>query len=202
LHFLNLLISSEKLERKICILNCPILVRLILSFLEACKLPIHLLFPAIHANLTIWHLSTAVILNKLLQLFNSHILKLYIRLSLSIDAVISLQLLLQLNDSFISLVEPACQCNHDVSLLKQELLVSIYLLFVFLDLDPLLLNLLHFFIEFHSHNSLFFFQGISELREIFNLFTTNQNLRIHSLYLLFKYLFLFLFLHKLSRSHF
>ena len=174
---------------------------LILPLLKACELPIHLLFPAVHANLTIWNLLVAVILYELLELFNSHIFKLYICLSLTIDAIIGFQLLLELNNGFISLIEPASQSNHDISLLQQELLVSINLLFVFLNLDSLLLNFLHFFIEFHSHNSLFFLQGISKLRKIFNLFTTYQNLRIHGLYLLLQYLFLFLFLHELPRSH-
>lgn len=157
LQLLNLLIGRQQLEWQTGVLDCPVLVGLILPLLKACELPIHLLFPAVHANLTIWNLSVAVILYELLELFNSHIFKLYISLGLSIDAIIGFQLFLELNDGFISLIEPASQSNHDISLLQQELLVSINLLLVFLNLDSLLLNLLHFFIEFHSHYSLFFF---------------------------------------------
>lgn len=157
LQLLNLLISCQQLEWQTRVLNCPVLVGLILPLLKACELSIHLLLPAVHANLTIGDLSVTFILDELLELFNSHIFKLYICLGLAIDAIIGFQLLLELNNGFISFIEPASQSNHDISLLEQELLVSINLLLVFLNLDSLLLNFLHFFIEFHSHNSLFFF---------------------------------------------
>ncbi len=50
------------------------------------------------------------------KLLHLTLLKLNNLLSLSVDAVIGVQLLLQLDDSLISLVKPRRQCNHDIPL--------------------------------------------------------------------------------------
>lgn len=88
--FLYLLVSCEQLERQTWILNEPILVRLILSLLKAGELPIHLLLPAIHANLAIWHFPPTVVLDVLLKLLDSHVLELYVSLCLSVYSIVGL----------------------------------------------------------------------------------------------------------------
>jgi hypothetical protein len=160
-------------------------MRLVLPFLEACKLPVHLFFPAIHANLAVGHLPAALVLNVLLKLLYSHIFELDVCLCLPVDSIVGLKLLLKLDDCLISLIEPTSKSNHDISLLQQELLVPIYLLLVLLDLDTLLLDLLHLLVKFHSHDTLFLFEGISELREILYFLTTDEDLRVHGLDFLF-----------------
>ena len=159
-------------------------MRLVLSLLEAGKLPVHLFFPAIHANLAVGYFPATLVLDVLLELFYSHVFELDVGLCLPVDSIIGLKLLLELDDSLISFIESTSECNHDISLLQQQLLVPIHLLLVLLDLDALLLYLLHLFVEFHSHDTLFLFESISELREILNLLTTDEDLRVHGLDLL------------------
>ena len=58
------------------------------------------------------------------------------------DAVVSVQFLLQLYDGLVPFIQTAGQRNHNVSLLEQQLLVPIHLSLLFLDLSALSLHLL------------------------------------------------------------
>lgn len=135
-------------------------------------------------------------------MFNPVVLLIYEQLRLAVNAVIGIQFFLKLDDRFVSFVEPARKCDHDISLFKEELLVPIYLLFVFFDLDPFLLDLLHLLVVLLPDDPLLLLERIAELRCVFNLFTANQHLGIHGEYLLLQQLLLLLFHQELSRPHF
>ena len=47
--------------------------------------------------------------------------------TLLLVAIICLQLLLKGQNLLIPLIKPACQGNHDIALLQQELLIPVYL---------------------------------------------------------------------------
>lgn len=59
-------------------------------------------------------------------------------------AVASVDLCLEADDGLISLMQPLGQCDHDVSLLQQKLLVAANLRFVLFDARPVPLQLLKF----------------------------------------------------------
>mmetsp|Transcript_29520 Transcript_29520/g.28683 ORF Transcript_29520/g.28683 Transcript_29520/m.28683 type:complete len:232 (+) Transcript_29520:603-1298(+) len=103
------------------------------------------------------------------QLLSPHLLQLNDLLSLPMDPIIRIQLLLQLYDSFISLVEPACECYHDISLLQEELLVPVYLGLVFLYLAPFFLDVLELQLVLLPDHPLLFLQGTPELWCILHL---------------------------------
>ena len=102
-----------------------------------------------------WHLESTV-LNILLQLVHSLLLLHDIVVRVECDLVICVQLFLQLDDGLISLVESTGQGYHDVSLLEQQLLVSINLSLPLLQLISLLLHLTQFHLVLLPYNLLLF----------------------------------------------
>ena len=172
-------------------------MRRILSFLES----IHILHREFWLTILVEsanhgrQLTLALDCNVLLQLLDPVVFLVNKQLRFSIDSVIGVQLFLQLNNGFVSFIEPARKCNHYVSLLQQQLLVPIYLLLVFFNLDSLLFDFLHLLVVFLSNHSLLLFQCISELRSVFNFLATNQHLWVHGEYLLLEQLLL-LFFHQ------
>ena len=61
----------------------------------------------------------ALLPDKLLELLYASLLAFYAGFGLQGNSVVSIELLLQLDDSFIALVQPASQGNHDVTLFKE-----------------------------------------------------------------------------------
>jgi len=89
--------------------------------------------------------------------------------------------LLQRNDGFVSLVQTGSECDHDVALFEQQLLVAV-------DLDLFLLNdllLLVQFIEFvfvlHLDEFGFFLQHDAELRGVLNFASADEEFGLHLL---------------------
>jgi len=74
-----------------------------------------------------------------------------------VNSIVSIQFLLKLNDSLISLIQSGSQSNHNVSLLEKQLLVTIYLGFVFFDLGTLFLDFLELLLVFLTDEALLFF---------------------------------------------
>jgi hypothetical protein len=66
------------------------MMRLILPFLIARKMPYEIIFLAVDSHLVGWYLPTAFILDKGLELFNSIILQLHALLSVSVYPVVCL----------------------------------------------------------------------------------------------------------------
>ena len=93
-------------------------------------------------------------------------------LALLVDPVVRVQLLLQLDNRLVPLVQPRRQSNHNVSLLQQQLLVTIHLGFVLLDLLTLTLQLTQTTLVLLTNCTLLLFQGSLELGGIFNLLAT------------------------------
>ena len=116
---------------------------LILPLLITRKVPYEIIFLTIDSHLIGRYLSAAFVLNEGLELFDSIVLKLHALFGISVDSVVCLQFFLKLNDCFVSLVQSRSQSDHDVTLLQQQLFVSVYLLLVFFDLNTLLFYLLH-----------------------------------------------------------
>jgi hypothetical protein len=175
-------------------------MRLILSIIKTGEMLNKIILLAIHANLVGWWLLAAIIFDKLLQLLNTIVFKFDILLSFPIDSIVGIQLLLQLNNGFVPLVKPTGQSNHDVSLFKEQLFVSIHLLLVLLDLYPFFLDFLHFLVVLFSDQPLSLFQRRSELRGVLDLLTTFEHLGVHRLDLLLKELALLLLLHEFAGS--
>ena len=71
-------------------------------------------------------------------------------------------------------------------------------MFVLLDLDPFLLNFLHFLVVLFSDDPLPFLESVSELGRVLDFLTTDEHLRVHSLDLGLKQLLCFLFLQELA----
>lgn len=66
----------------------------------------------------VWrHVAATLVPDVALQLLDARLLALDARLCLKGDAVVGVQLLLQLNDGLIALIQARSQSNHDVSLL-------------------------------------------------------------------------------------
>ena len=118
----------------------------------------------------------ALLPDKLLELLYASLLAFDAGLSLEGNSVVSIELLLQLDDSFIALVQPASQGNHDVTLFQEKLFVAVDLSLSFLNLGPLTLDLRQLCFIFLPDSLLLFFKGCTELRRIFNLLTTRQDL--------------------------
>ena len=68
--------------------------------------------------LTLWHLLATIVFDKLLELLYPVIFEFNVLLCLSVDAIVGIQFLLELDDCLVSFIETACKSNHDVSLLK------------------------------------------------------------------------------------
>lgn len=99
-------------------------------------------------------LSPAVLPNEVLQLGYPGVHVFNAELGLHGDAVISVKLLLQLNNGLISFVEARREGNHDVSLLQQQVLVPVHLGLPLFDLVPLSLDLVEFDLVFLSDEAL------------------------------------------------
>ena len=132
----------------------------------------------------LWRLYLAYLSDKLLELMNASLSHLNELFSVLVYPVISIKLLLQLNNGLISFIEAGCKCNHDVTLFQKQLLISVYLSFLFLNLGPLTLHLLKFLLILHPYQLLFFFEQSPELRRLLNFLTSYQHLRVESPYLL------------------
>ena len=130
-------------------------------------------------------------------MLDSRLLSLYARFGLQSNPVVSVKLFLQLNDCLVSLVEATRECNHDISLLQQELLVAVHLGLPLLNLSPLALNLIQFRLVLLPYTLLLFLQRRPELRSVFDFLTAGQNLRIHCFDFLLQQSFLLLRLQKL-----
>ena len=87
-------------------------------------------------------------------------------------------------------------------MLKEQLLVPVNLLLVFFYLQSFFFDFLHFFVVLSSYQSLFLFQGASELRCVLYLLAARQHLRVHGLDLLLQELPLLLLLEELPRPEF
>ena len=107
---------------------------------QSCRLPFDYLNRVRMLIWVRWYLPTTLLPDIALQLLDPQLFALNTRLSLKQNLVVSIQLLLQLNDILISFVKSRCQSNHDVSLLEQQLLISVNLGLSFFDLSPLSLD--------------------------------------------------------------
>ena len=126
------------------------------------------------------------------ELLDSGLFTLDARLGLKCDPVVSIELLLQLDNALISFIQSAGQGNHNVSLFEKQLLVAVNLCLAFFDSLALTLDFVQLCFILLSDAFLLFFQGRAELRSVFDHFTTRQNLRSHSLDLILKDAFVFL----------
>jgi len=95
---------------------------------------------------------------------------------------------LQLNDRFITLIEPSSEANHDISLLKEQVLISVYLNFVIFQLLSFFLKLIKFDFVLLPNDSLLGLEGILELRSVFDLLASYKHLGSHHLDFLIKHL--------------
>ncbi len=119
-------------------------------------------------------------------------------LSVTVDALVCVQLLLELDYCLVTLVQTSCESYHDISLFKQQLLVSVYLRFIFFNLLSFSFQLTKFSFILLSNNPLLLFQSAFELWGVFNFLTPNKQLRIQHLNLLLQFLFFFFLHHILS----
>jgi len=118
------------------------------------------------------------------------------------NTIVSIQLFLQLNDSFIPFIQPTGQSYHDISLFQQQLLITIHLSFIFF-------NLLSFFFQFiqpililFSNQLLLLLYSIPKLWSIFYFPSSDQQLTIHISDPFFQLPFLLPFYKKLPTSTF
>jgi len=177
-------------------------VRLVFSLVEAGEMAVEVFFLAIHEVGALRHLPAALFSDEGLQLVDPEVLDFHALLHVVVNAVVGLHLLLELDDSLVSLVQSGRKCDHDVSLFQKQVLVPVHLLLVFLDLKTFFFDLLDFNIVLLPDNSLSFFNGRSELRRVFNFLASNQHLAVHRRYFLFKSLLLFFFLKVLPAPEF
>ena len=145
----------------------------------------------------LWDMAAALLSYEGLQLLDPRLLRLDARLCLQGDPVVRIKFLLQLNDCLISFVQTTGQGNHDVSLFEQELFISVNLSLSFFDLGPLTLYLVQLCLIFLPDALLLLFERRPELRRVFNLLASRQNLRVHCFDFLFKKPLLFLRLQEL-----
>ena len=87
-------------------------------------------------------LHLACVSDELLELLDADKFLVDDLLGVLVDAVVGVELLLQLDDRLVTLVQPRGQGDHDVSLLKKQLLVPVDLGFLFFYLSPLTFHLL------------------------------------------------------------
>jgi hypothetical protein len=80
--------------------------------------------------------------NEFLELLHAEYLLINDLLGVLVYPIVGVQLLLKLDYCLIPLVQPRSKCNHYVTLLQKELLVPVYLGFLFLDLSALSLHFL------------------------------------------------------------
>lgn len=146
-----------------------------------------------------WDVAATLFSNVTFQLLNPRLLALHARFSLQSDPVVSVQLLLQLNDRFVSFIQSRSQSNHDVALFEQELFVAVYLGLSLLNLVALSLDLIQFDFVLLSDPFLLLFQRRSELGGVLDFFTSVQHLRVHRLDFVFEDAFVLLGLQEFVR---
>lgn len=89
----------------------------------------------------LWRVSPTLLSYECLELLDPGLLALNGRLSLKCDPIVRIEFFLELDDRFISLIKSRCESYHNVSLLQQELFVSVDLGLAFLNLVPLTFDL-------------------------------------------------------------
>ena len=62
--------------------------------------------------------------------------------SVLMNPIIRIKFFLKLNNSLIPFIETGCKCNHNVALFQKQLLISVYLSLLLLNLSPLPFHLL------------------------------------------------------------
>ena len=127
-----------------------------------------------------WYLFSAVFRDKFFKLLASKLFKLNCLFSFTVKAVVSIQLFLQRDYLLISFVESTCQSNHNVTILHQNVLISVNLLFVLFDLLTFPFYFCEFNLIFLSYKTLLMFKCCTELRSIFDFTPAYQHLRVHS----------------------
>ena len=88
---------------------------------------------------------------------------------------------MQLDDALVTLVQAACQCDNDVTLLYQKLLEPYGGVLVLAQMLTFTFNLVQLVLIFLSEQALLFFECNSELGCVFNLLTADEHLRVHLL---------------------
>lgn len=88
----------------------------------------------------------------------------------------SIELTLQINYGLIPLIQSWRQPNHDVSLLQQQVFVSLHVHLIIFQLLPLTLKLIQFGLVFLSYHALTLLQSWLELRCFLDVLTTDQHL--------------------------
>lgn len=111
-----------------------------------------------------------------LQMINPCFFNFHNVFTLFMNTIISIKLLLQLNYSLVSFIKSSCESYHNISLLQQQLLISIYLSFVFFDLLPLSLDVSEFRLIFLAYNALLCLESRAKLRQVLDLFSSDQYL--------------------------
>lgn len=101
------------------------------------------------------------------------------------NLVVSIQLLLQLDDSLVTLIQAAGQCNHDVTLFLKQTLVPVDLLLILFDLLTLSFDLRKFALVLLTNQTLLLLQSVAELRGVLDFTPAYQDLRVHGLNFLF-----------------
>jgi hypothetical protein len=140
---LNFLICSKQLLGLLSILNWQVFtitfVRLVKSLMIKWTHLIHksnvLRFVRI-----LWYRLFAIVINVLFKLLTSELLKIDYLLSFSMNSVICVKLLLKLNYLLVTLIESTSQCYHYITILHQNMFVSVNLLFIFFYLLAFSLN--------------------------------------------------------------
>ncbi len=127
---------------------------------------------------------------ELLELLNARLSDLNELLCVLVNAIVRVQLLLQLNDRLVAFIESRGKRNHDVPLLEQQLLVSVHLCLFFFDLRALPLHFLQFKLILLPDQFLFLLQERAKLRGLLDLLPADEHLRVKRPYFLFKSLFL------------
>lgn len=92
---------------------------------------------------------------------------------------------MQLDDCLITFIESRRQCNHNVPLLQEKLLVSVNLGLALLYLVSLPFDLVQLALVLLSDSFLLLLESCSELGCVFNLFATVEHLRVHRFDLIF-----------------
>lgn len=86
----------------------------------------------------------AIVCDEILQLLAPPLLLFNNLFRLPMDTIVSVQLLLQLNNCLVALVKTTCQPAEDVTVLPEDVLVVLNLLLVFFNLLAFTLNLRQF----------------------------------------------------------
>lgn len=145
-------------------------------------------------------LHLALLFDEVLKLEHPRLFDFNDLLSVLMDSIIGVELLLKLDYGLVALIKSACQSDHDVSLLQQELLVSVDLGLVFLDLSPLALHVLELLLILLPDELLLLLEQGTELRGLLDFLAANEHLGVEGANLLLETLLLFFLLVELSVS--